>query len=211
MEELETKEKILKGTEELFMRYGVRSISMDDIARHLSVSKKTLYQHFADKEDLVVAISKSHLETQRKMYEAIRDSSSDSIEHMAKISIRMRQEMDSMNPVMLFDIQKFHPKAWAVWLGFKKGVTLEIINNLKQGIQEGYVREEVNPEILALMRIELIQAVFNEEIFPRGKYKLSDVQSQLFDQFVYGVVTDKGRKLYQKYKSKSTELSLLNS
>ncbi|HEY3430511.1 MAG TPA: helix-turn-helix domain-containing protein, partial [Cyclobacteriaceae bacterium] len=53
MEELDNKEKILRGAEDLFMKYGVRSISMDDIARHLAVSKKTLYQHFADKEDLV--------------------------------------------------------------------------------------------------------------------------------------------------------------
>ena len=53
MEETELRKKILEGTKELFMRYGIRSVSMDDIARHLSVSKKTLYQHFADKDELV--------------------------------------------------------------------------------------------------------------------------------------------------------------
>ncbi len=206
MEEFDTRDKILKGSEELFMKYGVRSISMDDIARHLSVSKKTLYQHFADKEDLVVAVSKAHLETERKMYESLRDASTNSIEHLAKISVCMRQEMEELNPSMLFDIQKFHPKAWAVWTNFKKGVMQEIVNNLKRGIEEGYVREEVNPDIFAIMRLELVQAGFNEEVFPRSKFKLAEVQVQLFDHFVYGLVTEKGRKLYLKYKTKSTEL-----
>lgn len=206
MEELEIKDKILKGAEDLFMRYGVRSISMDDIARHLSVSKKTLYQHFADKEDLVIAVSKTHLEAQRKIYEQIRDSSSNVIEHLARIASCIKQDIEKVNPSMLFDIQKFHPKAWAVWGHFKKIIMQEIADNLKRGMEAGYVREEVNPEILALVRIELIQVVFNEEVFPRTKYKLADVQAQLFDQFVYGIVTDKGKKLYQKYKSKSTEL-----
>lgn len=206
MEELGIKDKILKGAEELFMRYGVRSISMDDIARHLAVSKKTLYQHFADKEDLVVGVSKAHFEEQRKMYERLRDSSSSVIEHLAKIAACIKYEIEKVNPTLLFDIQKFHPKAWTVWGNFKKSVTQEITNSLQKGIEEGYVREEVNPEVMALARIELAQVVFNEDVFPRSKFKLVEVQTQLFDQFVYGIVTDKGRKLYQKYKSKSTEL-----
>jgi TetR/AcrR family transcriptional regulator, cholesterol catabolism regulator len=206
MEEFDTRDKILKSSEELFMKYGVRSISMDDIARHLSVSKKTLYQHFADKEDLVVAVSKSHLESERKVYESLRDSSSNSIEHLAKISVCMKQEMEELNPSMLFDIQKFHPKAWTVWSNFKKEVVREIVNNLKRGIEEGYVREEVNPEIFAIVRLELVQVVFDDDIFPRNKFKLAEVQIQLFDHFVFGLVTEKGKKLYQKYKTKSTKL-----
>ncbi|GCC53388.1 TetR/AcrR family transcriptional regulator [Chryseotalea sanaruensis] len=205
MEEVETKGKILKGSEELFMRYGVRSISMDDIARHLSVSKKTLYQHFADKEDLVVAVSTAHLEQEQKLYAALRDSSSNAIEHLAKIAVCMKREMEELNPALLFDIQKFHPKAWSIWINFKKTVIKEIIDNLTSGIREGFVREDVNPEILSIMRIELVQLAFNEEIFSRTKFKIAEVQTQIFDHFVYGLVTDKGRKLYQKYKNKSTE------
>ena len=71
MEELDVKDKILKGAEELFMRYGIRSISMDDIARHLTVSKKTLYQHFADKDDLVLSVSRSHLQRNKAEFEGI--------------------------------------------------------------------------------------------------------------------------------------------
>lgn len=207
MEELETKDKILKGSEELFRRYGIRSISMDDIARHLSVSKKTLYQHFADKEDLVVAVSKSHLQSQHVVFQTVKATAANSVEHLAKISVCMKQEMDMVNPAMLFDIQKFHPKAWAIWLNFKKELIQEVVDNLKQGIDEGFIREDVNPEIFAVLRVETIQAAFTEELFQEKKFKLSEIQTQLFDHFVYGLVTDKGKKIYQKCKNKSIEIT----
>ena len=180
---------------------------MDDIARHLSVSKKTLYQHYADKEDLVVAVSKSHLQSQHEVFQMVKAESANSIEHLAKISVCMKQEMDMVNPAMLFDIQKFHPKAWAIWLNFKKELIQELVDNLKQGIDEGYIREDVNPEIFAVLRVETIQAAFTEELFQEKKFKLSEIHTQLFDHFVYGLVTDKGKKVYQKCKSKSKEIT----
>ena len=85
MEELATKEKILKGAADLFVKYGIRSISMDDIARHLSVSKKTLYQHFVDKDELVTTVLQSHLEQQKKVYDDITNESENSIDELHRI------------------------------------------------------------------------------------------------------------------------------
>ena len=208
MEELENKEKILKGAEDLFMKYGVRSISMDDIARHLSVSKKTLYQYFADKEELVTMVSKSHLERSTKQYEELHLTSGNSIEELARLSVCLKKDMEELNPAMLYDIQKFHPKAWNVWLEYKnKFIRDSVVRNLKQGIKDGYIRAEVNPEILATVRIELVQIAFSQEVFPREKFKLAEVQGQTFDHFVYGVVTEKGKKLYLKYKELNNQPS----
>jgi TetR/AcrR family transcriptional regulator, cholesterol catabolism regulator len=201
MEEINTKDKILKGAEELFMKYGVRSISMDDIARHLSVSKKTLYQHFADKEDIVTMVCQSHLERSTQEFEAITKSSQNAIEELANISVLLKKNMQNINPSLLFDLQKYHPKAWSVWLNHKnKFIRESIVRNLKQGKEEGYFRPEMNPEVIAAVRLELVQMAFNDEIFPRDKFSLPEVQLQIFDHFVYGLVTDKGKKLYQKYK-----------
>jgi len=202
MEEQDVKDKILKGAEELFMRYGIRSISMDDIARHLTVSKKTLYQHFADKDDLVNMVSRGHLHRNRLEFEGIWEGSKNSIEELAKISACMKGNMESMNPSLLFDLQKFHPKAWNEWIEFKnKYIRENVVRNLEKGIEDGYIRSDINPAIMAAMRIEVVQLAFNNEIFPPGQYKLAEVQEQIFDHFVYGLVTDKGRKLYQKYKA----------
>lgn len=204
MEELEVKDKIVKGAEELFMRYGVRSVSMDDIARQLSISKKTLYQHFADKEELISVVSLTHMSRDREEFEQVRKDSKNSIEELARLSVCMRKNMEELNPSLLFDLQKFHPRAWSYWVDFKnKYIKETVIRNLKQGIEEGYYRPEINPEILATMRIELVQIAFDPELFPKGKYKLADVQMQIFEHFVYGVLTDKGRKLFTKYKKQN--------
>lgn len=201
MEELDNKEKILRGAEDLFMKYGVRSISMDDIARHLSVSKKTLYQHFADKDELVVLVLKSHLERNTKEVDTILETAGNSIEELAKISACMKRNMQGLNQTMMFDMQKFHPKAWNVWIEFKqKYIRESVISNLKRGIQEGHIRPDVDPEIIAALRIELIQLSFNPDVFPREKFNMVEVHSQLFDHFVFGLVTEKGRKLYLKCK-----------
>ncbi|MFZ6010484.1 MAG: TetR/AcrR family transcriptional regulator [Bacteroidota bacterium] len=201
MEELDIKEKILKGAEDLFMKYGVRSISMDDIARHLSVSKKTLYQHFADKEDIVTMTCKNHLERNMQEFESIRLSAKNAIDELANISVCLKRNMEDMNPSLLFDLQKYHPKAWSVWVNHKnKFIRDSVVRNLRQGIDEGYFRPEISPEVIAAVRLELVQLGFNEEVFPRERFKLPEVQIQIFDHFVYGLVTEKGRKLYQKYK-----------
>jgi TetR/AcrR family transcriptional regulator, cholesterol catabolism regulator len=201
MEELNIKDKILKGAEELFMKYGVRSISMDDIARHLAVSKKTLYQHFADKEDIVTMTCQAHLDRNTTEFTNCRTQAKNAIEELANLSTCLKRNMENMNPSLLFDLQKYHPKAWGVWLNHKnKFIRESVARNLQQGIEEGYFRPEINPEIIAAMRLELVQLAFDEDVFPREKFKLPEVQMAIFDHFVYGLVTEKGRKLYQKYK-----------
>jgi AcrR family transcriptional regulator len=206
MEENHIREKIQKGAEELFMRYGVRSISMDDIAKHLAVSKKTLYQHFADKEDIVTITSKAHLERNQREFEAIGKNSRNAVEELAHISLCLKKNMEDMNPSLLFDLQKYYPKAWKVWLDHKRNIIREsVVRNLKQGMKEGYFRADINPEIMAAIRLESVQLAFNEEIFPRERFKLPEVQMQMFDHFVFGLVTEKGRKLYVKYKQEKKQ------
>lgn len=210
MEETEIRKKILKGAESLFMKYGVRSISMDDIARHLSVSKKTLYQHFADKEDIVTMTCQAHIEEMSKEFSHIQKSAKNAIDELAKISVCLRESSEEMNPSLLFDLQKYHPKAWSVWLNHKNNFIREtVIRNLKQGIEEGYFRPEIDKEVIANVRLEMVQLPFDDQVFPPSRFKLMDVQMQIFDHFVYGITTEKGRKLYQKYKESLVEISNL--
>lgn len=189
------------------MKYGIRSVSMDDIARHLAVSKKTLYQHFADKDELVTTMSQEHMKREIIEYDEITKISENSIDELNKISVRIRCDMEEMNPSLLFDLQKFHPRAWQLWLNHKSEFIMHsIVRNLNQGIEEGYFRPEINPAIIAISRLVLIESAFDDRIFPKEKFNLVEVQSQFFDHFVYGLCTDKGRKLYQKYKENTSTL-----
>ncbi len=201
MEEIQTKDKILKGAADLFTKYGIRSISMDDIARHLSVSKKTLYQHFVDKDELVTMVTQAHLTTNQKIFDDINQKSENSIDELHKIGLVLRRHIEDQNPSLLFDIQKFHPKAWSVWIEYKNNfIHSSIVRNIEQGMKDGHIRPDVNPEIFAQLRLATIQICCDDQIFSHDKFNIAEVQSQVFEHFVFGLCTEKGKKLYQKYK-----------
>jgi TetR/AcrR family transcriptional regulator, cholesterol catabolism regulator len=206
MEVLDSKEKLLKGAEDLFFRYGLRSVSMDDIARHLGVSKKTIYQHFADKDEVVATVAKSQMERQREQFESITKKSKNSVEELVLMSFALKEAMKNINPSLLFDMQKYHHKAWNEWLTFKqKYIRERIVQSLKQGIGEGVFREDIDMDVIATMRLEQVQMAFDNSIFPRSKYSVPEVSLQLFDHFIHGLFTDKGRKLYYKYKQQNPQ------
>jgi AcrR family transcriptional regulator len=212
MEESDIKDKILKGAMELFMKYGVRSVSMDDIARHLSVSKKTIYQYFADKDDVVTLVAQNHLEKGRSEFESLCENSKNAIYEMFRISMWLKKGVQEMNPSLLFDLKKYHAKAWNVWLDHKyKFIHDSVVKNLRQGIEEGYYRKDIRPEVLAVVRIEMVQLGFDERAFPQDQFDLSEVRMQIFDHFIHGLLTDKGRKLYEKYKQEITNPEQLYS
>lgn len=203
-EEKDIKDRILLGAQELFLRYGVRSVSMDDIARHLSMSKKTLYHYFADKDEIVTMVASYHMEINQKKYEGFHTTAKNAIDELVKISTCIKTDMQKMNPSLLFDLQKYHAKAWEAWLSHKQTyIGNSIVRNLLQGIEEGFYRPEINKDILAKARLELIQLTFNEQVFSPEKYNLAEVSIQIFEHFIYGILTDKGRKVYEKYKLQS--------
>ena len=206
MEELDNKEKLTRGAEELFLRYGLRSVSMDDIARHLGISKKTIYQHFVDKDEVVATVAKGHMERQRQEFRQIAKESKNAVEELVKMSACLKEMMRNINPSLLFDMQKYHQKAWTEWLAFKqKFIRENIIRSLKQGIEEGVFRDDIDVDIIATMRLEQVQMVFDNNVFPRHRFNVPDVQMQLFDHFIHGIFTEKGRKLYLKYKQQNPQ------
>lgn len=210
MEENDIKEKITRGARDLFIKYGIRSVSMDDVARHLSMSKKTLYQYFSDKDELVLMITEHQLSHDQQKYDGMAKVSENAIDELVRISVCLKQDFQKIHPGLLYDLKKYHAKAWDSWMQHKqKHIHASIVRNLRQGIEEGFFRPEIHPEILATTRQELIQLTFDENIFPADKYNLAEVNLQLFEHFVYGLLTEKGRKAYEKYKQKApvTELT----
>lgn len=204
------REKILKGAVELFLKYGVRSVSMDDIARHLSISKKTIYQYFVDKDEIVTQVTQNHLHHTKAEFDELVTVSKNALDELMRIQWHMKKNMQDMNPSLLFDLRKYHPKAWGAWMEHKNlHIRESVVRNLRQGIEEGLYRSNLNPEVLATLRIESIQLLFDGAIVPNDKYQMAEIQAQMLDHFMYGLLTDKGRKLYEKYKQEPINLELI--
>lgn len=206
MDEQDVKTRILKGAEELFLRYGMRSITMDEVARHLGMSKKTLYQYFMDKDDIVTSVTSNHLQRQQQRCEQIQVDTSNAVEQMVKLSLYFKESMRGLNPAIMFDLQKYHIKAWQLWSAYKLNVIGgTMAKNMHLGIAQGLYRDDINPEVLAISRIQTVQIAFDDQLFPRDRYTMQEVQLHLLDHFVYGLLSDKGRKQYRKFREKYKE------
>ncbi len=197
---MEAKEKILSSAEGLFIQYGIRSVTMDDVAREASMSKKTLYQYFDNKDGLVSEVALNHFDKEAKEFEEIYDVATDSIHEILLVSQCLRKHVFKLNPSLLYDMQKYHGKAWDNYLEFKQStIRGHIERNIERGKKEGYFREELDAKVLSILRVEGVQLVFNPKIFPRGEFDFASVQIQILDHFVHGLLTDKGRKKYEEY------------
>jgi len=195
------KDNILEKAETMFMRLGVRSVTMDDVSRELGISKKTVYQFFENKDQLVSCVAHAHLEKEKIEYLSISDNAENAIDELHKIARCIRKNFSEINPSMLFDLKKYHPQAWKIYLNFKQSVILgNIQKNLRRGIEEGFYRQDIDPEILSIMRVEQVQMLFDEQIFPKSKFDFTGVQMQIFEHFVFGLLTDEGRRLFTSFK-----------
>lgn len=197
---MEIKNRIIQKAAELFMRYGIRSVSMDDIARELGISKKTIYLHFLDKDEIVYQMMQIEVQKDQCEFEELDAISENIIEKMMKTSEMLRVQISSMNPTTIFDIRKYYPRAWTVFQEHKQKFFLESIRkDLKRGIEEGLFRANVHIEILSRMRMEQIELGFDYQVFPPNKFSLLEVQLVFLDHFIRGILTEKGVELYEHY------------
>lgn len=199
---MDTREKIIVTSIDQFMHYGIRSVTMDDIARLAGISKKTIYQEFTDKNHLVLETFQSALDNDEMMLKRLPQLNDGIIEHLIGLSNYIRKRFSEMNPLVMNEIQRYYPTCWQLFEDFKsKCIYRDIVNLLEKGIQDGFFRPEIDPEIIALMRMEQMMSLFDPIKFPPSKYNMGDLHLEIFEHFLYGIFTDKGKKTYLKKKN----------
>jgi TetR/AcrR family transcriptional regulator, cholesterol catabolism regulator len=197
---MEVKDRILIKAADLFCRYGIRTITMDEIASQLGISKKTIYQFFTDKDDMVSAVIEQEISHNEMECNNFRDSAKDAV-HQIFLALESLEEMlKYTNPLMLYDLEKHHPRSFQKLREYKYRFLYQIImDNLQWGIGEDLYRSEIDKDIVAKCRIESAFLVFNPDVFPHSRYRIFEVNFELAMLFLYGVVTDKGKQLIEKY------------
>jgi AcrR family transcriptional regulator len=195
-------ERIILGGEELFLKAGIKSVTMDDIAKHLGMSKKTIYQFFKDKNELVIALVQKKLKEDEDQMEDIIGKSGNVIEGMINMMKCSEDIFSRINPVVIHDLQKYHPDAWKQFQNFKSGVIVHSLEELlTKGIEQGYIRPDIDVKIIARMRMLQVEMGFDTSIFPHSEFNVWKVQQQFHEHFNYGICTLEGYKLLSEHKS----------
>lgn len=175
---------------------------MDDIARHLGISKKTIYQFFTDKNELVLALVKMKMEEDECQMNQIMEQSTDVIERMLNMMKCSEEILSRINPILIHDLQKYHPQAWKVFQEFKAGVVIRTLEQLlNEGITQGYIRPDIDVKVMARMRMHQVELGFDTNVFPLAEFSPWKVQYQFLEHFNYGICTLAGYQLLEQHKN----------
>jgi AcrR family transcriptional regulator len=197
---MEPNNRIIAFAHSLFMQRGIRAVSMDEIAIGLGMSKKTLYQHFADKDQLVDAVVADHLGRMQAEARQWREQAQDAVHEMFITMEQIQLQLSNMNPILLHDMQKFHPRAYEQFRTHRDVFLFALVRaNMQWGIEEGYYRNELDIDVLCRYRLSSMMLPFNTELFPPQQFNLGKLSQHLLQHFVFGLVTEKGYKRMMNY------------
>lgn len=197
---MELKDRILRLATALFLRNGIKSVSMDDIAAELAISKKTLYKTFTSKDDIVLAVITNHLGHAQGECTRVASHAADAVQEMLTLSAWADQEFSHIHPSIFYDLKKYHPTAWALFSEHKGSFILDQISqNLRRGIAEGLFRADLDVEVLARLNLAQIELAFDPALYPPAQFAPARVNKVCDEHFLLGVATLKGHRLFNKY------------
>lgn len=198
MDPMETENReqhILAEAGKVFMRLGIRSVNMDDVAQHLRISKKTLYQYVKDKNELVLKAVRGITDHHRTCILGICAKGHNAIDESFEITRFVASQVGQIHPSVHFDLQKYHPEAWDLLQSTERQDIYQCIsNNLKKGIKEGLYREDLNIDVIARIYISRFDVTFDGKLFPGDSYRFEEVIWEMFRYHTRGIASDKGVK-----------------
>lgn len=203
------KQQIINKSEELFMRYGIRSVSMDDIARELGISKKTLYQQVENKSDLIRQIFVERSQEEREAIEKMREQSDNAIEELVIVARFMISRLRHISPTSRYDLEKYyqdvHREIDRLHMTF---FTHFIQENLVRGIKEDLYRQSVEVKIVAKLFVGMATRLAHNDYFAVQEHSLEDLVSQLFFYHIHGVASESGMRIIREYLGQEDEEQL---
>lgn len=190
------KKEILDRATEVIMRYGIKSVTMDDLARELSISKKTLYALYGDKRRMIQTLVSEQIQADKNSCLTKITLAKDAIEEMFLVSTFVSERLKKVNVTFFYDLRMRYPKAFQAMENYKWGfVQGIIIQNLTRGMREGIYREDLHPKIVARIYLTNIEMIFGGGEFDNMNINAFDVFQEIFILHMRGIVNDKGLPL----------------
>lgn len=192
-------EEIILKVTKLYMKYGIRSVTMDDVARELGISKKTLYQHFKDKDDLVEKVVENYSGIMFKEIENSQTCKGNAIENLLRMSRVMSLVLKQVNLSVTYDLQKYYPHIWnKITLSRRDHIFERIKDNMEQGIKEGLYRSDLNVEILAYLYLFRTENSQLFEMMSEKNFSFENIFKEIFIYHIRGIANKKGIDYLEK-------------
>jgi len=195
MKDTKQYEALLSKSRELFMKHGVKSLTMDDIARQMGMSKKTIYQFVDNKGDLVKLAMEDFLGEERKLIEGILQKPGNAVEEMIGMMEYWLQVVREFNATTLNEVQKYYPETWKMYNEYRFNFMLGLIqNNLKKGITEGYYLDNLDADVISKVYILGVEILLNQDMFPSKQYTFLSIYREFLGYHLRGIVSAEGLK-----------------
>lgn len=193
------RQEIIDKVMGLFLKFGIRSVTMDDIVREVGISKKTLYQYFTDKSELVLSVIDCDSRIKMKEHEKALKGTSNAIEKMTGFYNFQMNMIKEYNPSMIYDLKKYYPEMHQKFIERKREMIYEnVLENLNQGKAEGLYRENLNQEVIAILNLLRVEAIANSEIYTPEELLNKEFFEEMFTYHMYGIVSEEGREILEQ-------------
>lgn len=198
----EEKQKILSFSQDHFLSNGFYKTSMDEIARNLKMSKKTIYKHFTSKDELVREVVYSFLKKNRQVIEDIIKSESNAVEKFFLLIQTLGKFMQAAKEKWFADLKYQTPELWKEIDEFRIGIMSKNLKKLiKQGMDEGYFLDQ-QPDVVAQIFVSAIRGIANPDFIMNNKISAGEAITMTVNILMRGIMTDKGNKEFQKIKNR---------
>jgi len=194
------KKQIVEKSAQLFKNSGIRSNTMDDIARETGISKKTLYQCIPDKNELVTEVIEQEYFKMKAVIEKISVESTNSIEELIRINTFILQFLRTINPTSISDLKKLYQDVYTVTrIRFKELFAQTIIESIKKGKELKIFRDDINEEFITHLHTERIDQMQEASELWGSNSGSSEVIKEMITYYLRGLVTKQGETLLNTY------------
>lgn len=198
----EKENQIIQGAFRLFYKYGIRSISMDDICRELCMSKKTVYQYFKNKEELVAKGLEAETVKESCQYTSIHENFPNPIDALLEVSKLTCQLLAEINPNFIYDLKKYYPEIYKNYIDHTRThVYNKIRENMLRGIEEGVYRPELSVDLISRLYVQKLEDIMDGEFnIPDEKVAINKIFKVMFENHIRGISTPIGVKYFEERK-----------
>ncbi|TVR74947.1 MAG: TetR/AcrR family transcriptional regulator [Marinilabiliales bacterium] len=198
---MDIRDKIIAEAGKLFMANGVKKIKMDTIAKKLMISKRTIYENFKDKDELIRESLDYENRRHSEINNLIIEQSGNIIEAVLMFLKTGSEILSQVNPDYFSDLKRLYPAIWKEKVQESKVYTFNLILGLlKKGKEQGIYLEDINEEIIAMILIEQLFLISDQTAFPPSRYPITEVYENIIISMTRGITTTHGRELLEKHR-----------